>query len=133
LWATVLATLAEDYWFLAPQGGLRIDKGSDVVALAFFASTCVLITLLSDRSRRYQKRLADSERELALRESRDLLRLFIRHSLSSLAMFDRDMRYLEASERWLEEFGLGKKEIFGLSHYEVFPEIGENWKAIHRR
>jgi len=133
LLATLLATLAEDYWFLAPQGGLRIDKSSDVVSLAFFASTCVLITLLSDRSRWYQQQLADSEKELALRESRDLLRLFIRHSLSSLAMFDREMRYLEASERWLEEFGLSKKKFFGLSHYEVFPEIQERWKAIHRR
>jgi len=133
LLATVLATLAEDYWFLTPQGSIRIDKSSDVIALAFFASTCVLITLLSDRSRRSQKRLADSERELAVRESRDLLRLFIRHSLSSLAMFDSEMRYLEASERWLEEYRLGKREVFGLSHYEVFPEIEERWKAIHRR
>lgn len=133
LWATLLAAVAEDYWFLAPTHGFRITKGSDVIALVFFACTCVVITLFSDRTRRYQEKLAEKERELALRESKDLLRLFIRHSLSSLAMFDREMRYMEASQRWLDEYSLGKTEIFGRSHYEVFPEISEEWKAVHRR
>ena len=133
LWATFLAVLAEDYWFLTPKGHLRMTAGSDLIALAFFACTSVLIVWISDRSRRYQEGLAQREREIALRESKDLLRLFIRHSLSSLAMFDREMLYLEASQRWLDEYRLGEREIFGHSYYEIFPEIKEDWRAIHRR
>jgi len=48
-------------------------------------------------------------------------------------MFDREMRYLSASRRWLEDFGLAAQTLIGRSHYEIFPEIPERWHLIHRR
>jgi PAS domain S-box-containing protein len=71
--------------------------------------------------------------ERALRESEERLRLFIEHAPASLAMFDRQMRYLGVSLRWLQDYNLGERDIIGLSHYEVFPEISENWREVHRR
>lgn len=69
----------------------------------------------------------------ALHESQEQLKLFIEHAPASLAMLDRQMRYLAVSHRWLTEYALGGREILGHSHYEIFPEIGEDWKSIHRR
>ncbi|MGM0594303.1 MAG: EAL domain-containing protein [Pseudomonadota bacterium] len=50
----------------------------------------------------------------------------------AIAVFDRQMRYLTHTRHWLEAFHLPDTSLVGRSHYEVFPEIGEQWRAIHR-
>jgi PAS domain S-box-containing protein len=71
--------------------------------------------------------------ETALREREEQLRLFIEHSPAALAMFDTDMRYLVISRRWLTDYQLGNIDIIGKTHYEVFPNITQEWKDIHQR
>ena len=71
--------------------------------------------------------------EAALREHEDLLQLFIEHAPVALAMLDREMHYLAASRRWIEIHDLDGLALIGRSHYEIFPQIPEDWKAEHRR
>lgn len=71
--------------------------------------------------------------EAALWESEEKLLLFIRNTPAAIAMFDRDMRYISFSHRWRTDYGLGEQELAGRSHYEVFPDLPERWKEIHRR
>jgi PAS domain S-box-containing protein len=70
--------------------------------------------------------------EEAVQESEKRLRLFVEHAPVGLAMFDREMRYLCASRRWLANYGTDG-DVRGLSYYEVFPTIPERWKEAHRR
>lgn len=67
------------------------------------------------------------------RQSEERLRLFIEYAPAALAMFDREMRYLAASRRWRTDYGLGTHDLSGQSHYALFPEIGADLKAVHRR
>jgi PAS domain S-box-containing protein len=77
-----------------------------------------------------QRRLA----QIALAESRELLSLFIQYAPSAIAMFDKEMRYVAYSRRWITDYNLADRgDLTGLSHYDVFPEIPECWRAIHRR
>jgi two-component system, sensor histidine kinase and response regulator len=69
----------------------------------------------------------------ALAESEQRLRLFIQFAPSAIAMFDAQMRYVGFSRRWLEDFELKEQALIGRSHYEIFPELPQRWKEIHRR
>jgi PAS domain S-box-containing protein len=68
---------------------------------------------------------------LATRE--ELLKIFVKNVPAGVAMLDRDMRYLQVSDRWCVDFSLDSSQMLGRSHYEVFPDIPERWKQLLRR
>ncbi len=75
---------------------------------------------------------AKSKKLLVNAEAEQLLAEFIQNAPAVIAMFDRDMRYIAASARWKSDFQIDI-DLIGRLHYEVFPEIPDEWKEIHRR
>jgi PAS domain S-box-containing protein len=62
-----------------------------------------------------------------------LLEMFIEHTPAAVAMFDREMRYLAVTQRFADDFGMSIPSVIGKCHYDIFPEIPDRWKEIHRR
>lgn len=86
---------------------------------------CVLSVLLDLTERR--------DIEQALRANEEVLRLFVKHTPAAIAMFDNEMRYLQVSDRFLTDYHLEGRDIIGKCHYDVFPNLPERWKEVHRR
>jgi PAS domain S-box-containing protein len=61
------------------------------------------------------------------------LRLFIKHAPAGVAMFDQEMRYILASDRWLTSYRIADQAVIGRSHYDIFPEVPQRWRDIHQR
>ncbi|MBC8768980.1 PAS domain S-box protein [Arenibacter sp. BSSL-BM3] len=68
--------------------------------------------------------------DLKIREEYN--KTFIDKAPNAMAMFDNDMKFLAASDRWRRDYNISDTEITGKSLYEIFPEIEEEWKKIHR-
>ncbi len=71
--------------------------------------------------------------EQAVRAEQEKLRLFVENAPVAVAMFDRQMRYLLVSRRWLADYGLDEEGLLGRSHYEVVEDIPDIWRENNRR
>ena len=71
--------------------------------------------------------------EEKLRASERQLRAFIEDAPVCVAMFDRAMRYLAASRRWITDYGFGHSDLTGLCLYDLVPKLPEKWRESHRR
>ncbi len=116
-----------EYRIIRPSdGALRWLHGMGRIEYAADGSPAFLYGTIQD--------ITDNKRiELALRESKELLRLFIKHAPVGLVMCDAEMHYLAISERWLEIYGFQGQDLLGRCHYEVFPHLPGEWKNEHRR
>jgi PAS domain S-box-containing protein len=71
--------------------------------------------------------------EKALRESEENLRYILKHDPNAIAVYDKNLHYLAVSDRYLQDYDIEEKNILGKHHYEVFPEMPQRWKDVHRR
>lgn len=70
--------------------------------------------------------------EAEMEQSNERNRIFVEQAPIAMAMFDKNMCYMAASQQWIKDYNLSGKQINGRSHYEIFPEIGEDWKKTHQ-
>jgi len=74
------------------------------------------------------------EAQTALLLSREeLLKVFVKSVPAAVAMLDRDLRYVQVSDRWCSDNGVEASALLGRLRYEVGPEIPERWKEVNRR
>jgi PAS domain S-box-containing protein len=67
-------------------------------------------------------------------ESSDFFyKTFIEQIPTAIAMLDNNLCYLAVSRTWIKDYKLEGKDVIGKSHYDVFPEIGEDWKEKNKK
>jgi len=109
---------------------IDISKG---VAFGSVSALTLYFTLRGQLRRRERETIALKHAQAVLQEREEQQRLFVEHSPAAIAMFDRNMKYLMVSPRWIEDYQLGGQTIIGRSHYEVFPKMPAEWRDIHQR
>ncbi len=69
------------------------------------------------------------------REQEQTIRMFVKHTPAAIAMFDNEMKYVIASDRWYQEYGLSGRQIIGENYYDVIPQTKNmpEWVAAHQR
>jgi PAS domain S-box-containing protein len=85
------------------------------------------VNTLIDRGQRQPaaKVLAGREAQLAV---------FVEHAPTAIAMFDRQMRYLAVSRRFVVNHRLATgARLIGRSHFDLFPDGSQRWREIHQR
>lgn len=84
-----------------------------------------------NRRKLLEKELARSNQ--AIEHTQDLLNYIIEHSNGSVAVHDRDMRYIYVSQRYLRDYKISDPDVIGKHHYEVFPDLPQKWRDVHQR
>ncbi len=114
-------------WTYRRKDGTLFPVSIVVTTIRDFQNTIIgYLGVASDLSARKK-----AEEESITQRAR--LSAFVEHAPAAVAMFDKNIKYLAVSRRWLEEYHLIGQDIIGKSHYEVFPGITDHWKEIHQR
>jgi len=93
----------------------------------------LVLAMVDDITQRKQAEAAVKESQALLQSREELLKPFVKNVPAAVAMFDREMRYLEVSERWCADYSVDGSKILGRSHYDAFPDLPERYREIHRR
>jgi PAS domain S-box-containing protein len=75
------------------------------------------------------RKLAEQQRT----EYRAQLLTFVERAPVPIAIFDTQMRYIAASERFTEVWRIPRAGLAGRSQYEVFPQMPRHWRQVQRR
>ncbi len=68
----------------------------------------------------------------SLAETKARLEAFVQAAPAPVAMLDRELRYVAHTQAWLSTYEITDESLIGRHHYEVFPDLPESWKALHR-
>jgi len=65
-----------------------------------------------------------------LQSNEELLKSFVKNVPAGVAMLDRDMRYVQLSDRWCSDYSIDGSQALGRYAYEVVPDIPDHWKEM---
>jgi len=117
--------------------GYIVKNSGDTVLLASIRMAFRLYAAHRDIARQSMEMEATNETLRVTNERLqwwdNIVQYVIEHDPSAIAVLDADLRFMYVSESFLADYRVPEKNIIGKHHYDVFPEIPERWREVHRR
>jgi PAS domain S-box-containing protein len=111
-----------------------VPRYSSDGSFAGYIGSCIDVTERKQSEQILQETNQALETQTAELQSREeLLKIFVKDVPAGVAMLDRDMRYLQVSERWCADYGIDASQVLGRSHYDLLCDMPQYWKEVHRR
>lgn len=101
------------------------NRTSFPIFVFFFGFIITLLATLATQLGMMSRRAA-----YEMSKTRDKIAYFIKNLPAAVAVCDRKMNYVMVSDRWYTDFKLKLNDVIGLNHYDVFPEMPDEWVAI---
>lgn len=140
LLATILSTLAINYFFIEPFYSLQIFNVETIVRLGMFSiaaglsaslnrswrtaiknAKAALQTLQEARSLEQKAQLRGEVAQTAATEAKEQLETVLSTINDGFYILDRDWRYTYANDRYCEIVGMPRSAILGQNVWELFP------------
>ncbi|MGE5457070.1 MAG: PAS domain S-box protein [Methanococcaceae archaeon] len=71
--------------------------------------------------------------EERLTHSHRLMKYIIENDRSAIAVLDNNLSYIYVSRQFINDYKVKERDILGKNHYEVFPDLPDAWREVHRR
>ncbi len=119
-------------WLITYRMGWEWLSGDISVFFTIMLAVMVIITWrIADSINRLETERKESDSRAL--EYYEMLEFIIRHAPSAIAVHDRDMRYLFVSDLYMKSYKVEQEDIIGKHHYDVFPDLPEKWRKVHKR
>jgi signal transduction histidine kinase len=109
LQATALSAALAAVWVFPPAGQLRIAHTGDIVALLLFMGMGVFMSVVAERYRRNERRIAAFEKEEALRATRAKLEAALASMTDAVFISDAEGRFLEFNDAFAAYYRFNNK------------------------
>lgn len=98
IFATSLAASLAELWIFSPAGRVSIARTSDIAALSLFWIMGVLMSAAAERYRRLRDRLAELEKEQAVKETTTRLEAALASMVDAVFIVDHDRNLVHFNE-----------------------------------
>jgi len=137
LWSGLLATgltvVLAAIWIFPPYGQLRVERASDIVALALFSVIGTFLSMMAERHRRNVVQISALEGEKALQASEVRYRITFQTSIDAISITRfRDGAYLDVNSSFRTIMGYEPKDVLGKTalDLEVWADPCERLRLI---
>jgi diguanylate cyclase (GGDEF)-like protein/PAS domain S-box-containing protein len=110
LLATLLTSAISEYWILPPAGSFKLEHPADAIALAIFCAMGIFVSLLAERFRQHQQRIAAFDSEQELRETRKKMAMAMASTQDVVLITDAEGNFVEFNDAFLKYYRFKSRE-----------------------